>query len=113
MKLAIEKLSLISALLLAFSFILYDSSLAVEEKNSVSPEVVPNEYPDIFVGSYINQCTELAGVDLPQEDAHNLCKCTLKNFQARYSYEQYKELSQETKEDIGLSCFEKVLYPDE
>ncbi len=102
-----------SALLLAFSFNPYDTGLAVEEKNSVSPEVVLNEYPDIFVGNDINQCIELAGVNLPQEEGHNLCECNLNNFQARYIYEQYKALLQETKEDISLYCFEKVLYLNE
>ncbi len=108
-----KKLFFTCTLLLAFGVISYGNSLAVEQESSDSQKSGSNKYPQNFIANYTNECMELAGEDLAQEDAQILCQCTLTEFQTRYTHEQYEQLPQETKEDVGLFCLEKLLYPDE
>ena len=109
-----QKLLFACTLLLAFGAISYGNPLLAQSESSGDrAESALNKYPQNFIANYNNQCMELASGDLPKGDAQTLCKCTLREFKSRYTYEQYQELAQEEKEDIGLFCLEKLLYPDE
>ncbi|ELR98361.1 hypothetical protein GLO73106DRAFT_00021910 [Gloeocapsa sp. PCC 73106] len=76
-------------------------------------QATPSVYPEDFVTDYLEECRQLAlAEDLTTEEADVLCACTIESFQAQYSFEEYQQLSQETKEDIGYICFEEILYED-
>ena len=71
-------------------------------------------YPEAFVSDYLAECQKLAiAEDLLPEDAKTLCDCTINSFQEKYSFEEYKQLDQETKEEVGYDCFDQILYEDE
>ncbi|TVQ46108.1 MAG: hypothetical protein EA365_06395 [Gloeocapsa sp. DLM2.Bin57] len=74
----------------------------------------PHVYPEDFVTDYLADCRELAIAEgLLPEDADILCQCTIDKFQAQYSFEEYEQLSQEAKEEVGYDCFDELLFEDE
>lgn len=108
MKLKIARLSLFAAGLLIFSAIPYKTLLAETSTNKQSSNIIAYEYPQNFVTNYLEDCFEQASDHLEAEDAREVCDCTLDKFQNGYNYKEYKELSAESKQDIGLTCFEEM-----
>ncbi len=107
MKLKIARLSLFGAGLLMFSAIPYKTLLA-ETSTHKQSITIAYEYPQNFVKNYLEDCFEQASDHLEAEDARQVCDCTLDKFQTGYNYKEYKELSAESKQDIGLTCFEEM-----
>lgn len=71
-------------------------------------------YPEAFVSDYLAECQKLAIAEkLLPEEAKILCDCTINSFQEKYSFEEYQQLDQETKEEVGYDCFDQLLYEDE
>lgn len=74
----------------------------------------PYVYPEDFVTDYLTDCRELAIAEgLLAEDADILCQCTIDKFQKQYSFEEYEQLPQEVKEEVGYDCFDELLFEDE
>lgn len=80
------------------------------EQPPVNPKHV---YPPEFVQEYLQECRELAIAEgLLPEDAQILCECTIKTFQEQYSYQDYQQLDQAVKEEVGYDCFDQILYEE-
>lgn len=70
--------------------------------------------------SYRQECVRRSrGEGLALDVANDLCNCTLKKFQARYTLAQFRALVQKSKTDktaanslssVGEACFDEVLY---
>lgn len=90
--------------------------VAVPKIGAIAQETPPSEphvYPEDFVADYLEDCRQLAmAEDLTAQEADTLCLCTIERFQAEYSFEEYQQLDQETKEEIGYDCFDEILYED-
>ena len=112
MKLKIGQLSLFSAILLVFSAIPYKNILAETSIGRESYQIA-YEYPKNFQESYLSDCVEVASEHLETEDAQKICECTLNKFQSDYNYDEYKKLSPELKQDVGLVCFEEMPSEEE
>jgi len=108
----IQQLSLIITLLLT----LYPfKTLAQETAN--------NQYPEDFVNQYMTDCKERAlSEGVPPEDADTFCICTLNKFQSQYTFEEFKQLTSDSKEnqdaadnlsEVGYVCFDEILFEDE
>jgi hypothetical protein len=96
--------------LLALTAISYNSNLAALAQTNNNN---PNKYPQTFVDEYMTTCLQRATQEgLEEQDRRQLCACTLTKFQASYSMEQFKKLSQSTREDIGYQCLDEILYED-
>jgi len=79
-----------------------------------TPLTPKHEYPQDFITQYMEDCREMAIAEgLLPEDAEIVCTCTLDRFQQQYSYEEYQQLPQETKEEVGYDCFDELLYEEE
>ncbi|MGF1488203.1 MAG: hypothetical protein ACFBSE_14045 [Prochloraceae cyanobacterium] len=107
MQLKIGQVSLFSALFLGLSVVPGKIVLAETLTRGQSYQIA-YEYPKNFVETYTRDCIEQATDHLEIEDARKICKCTLDKFQDNYTYDRYKELSAESKQDIGLTCFEEM-----
>ena len=107
MKLKIGQLSLFSALLLGLSLISGKTLLAETLTRGQSYQIA-YKYPKNFEDNYIQDCMEHASEHLETEDAREICDCTLNKFLSDYDYNEYRELSAESKQDIGLTCFEEI-----
>ena len=107
MKLKISHLSLFGAALLVF-YVTPAKNLLAESTRGEQNSQIAYSYPNNFVETYIQDCVAVATDHLETEDARKLCACTLKKFQNDYSYEQYKKLSEEEKQDVGMSCFDEM-----
>jgi hypothetical protein len=107
----IQQTSILSGFFIVISLIA-SSGLQAAEKTNTTQKAALNRYPQDFTNNYMKSCNAVAGKELPSKEAQELCTCTLKNFQSRYSYDQYKKLSQETREEVGYSCFDSILYEE-
>jgi hypothetical protein len=111
------KLLLLSALLLLVSPL---SNAETPKDNANNHRVaqsasVPNSFED-----YRKTCLQRAtGEGLPRDVAEDLCNCTIKTFQARYTLSQFQALVQKSKTnknaqrtltDVGEACLDEVLY---
>ncbi|NES86786.1 MAG: hypothetical protein F6K10_38590 [Moorea sp. SIO2B7] len=138
MKKKFYQISLVSAFVFTLSSVSY-SGLVAEARQvnqNTSSEFSPENYKKACVESYVadglekkeaqiwcdykTECREHAK-NLPEEDAEMLCTCTINEFQARYTTEEFKKITQEAKKDeeaeeklieVGEACFEKILYED-
>jgi uncharacterized membrane protein len=111
MKKQLNKLSGLAAGLLTLTFISYSNSLVVQAQTNTTSQ---HKYPQSFVNEYMTTCLQRAAQEgLEEQDRYKLCSCTLNQFQARYSLEQFKKLAQSTREDIGYQCLNNILYEDE
>ena len=98
-------------LLLSFGLLMIPSGLVLAQETQPTTKHI---YPQDFVSDYLAECQELAiAEDLLPEDAKILCDCTINSFQNKYSFEEYQQLDQETKEEVGYDCFDQLLYEDE
>ena len=88
-------------------------NLLAETSIAESSQESSYKYPTEFITTYLNDCVDIAGEHLEVEEARTLCKCTLKKFQTDYTYDQYKKLSPESKQDIGLTCFDEISLEEE
>ncbi|MEC4986829.1 MAG: hypothetical protein SAJ37_21090 [Oscillatoria sp. PMC 1068.18] len=113
MKTTTFKLPAIATGLLIFSA----ASLPVA--NAQTPQQNPrNRYPQELVNNYTKTCLA-SSVDsgLTQQQAQILCNCTLREFQNRYTLEQFGEIMQQARggtipesvTEIGLSCAEELI----
>lgn len=110
MKNRLDKFSWLTAGLLALTSLSYNSNLAVRAQTNSNNQ---NKYPQTFVNEYIATCLQRATQEgLEESDRRQLCNCTLSRFQARYSMEQFKKLSQSAREDVGYQCLNEILYED-
>jgi hypothetical protein len=110
MKNQLDKFSWLATGLLTLTAISYNSNLAVLAQTNSNNQ---NKYPQSFVSEYMATCLQRATQEgLEESDRLQLCNCTLSRFQARYSMEQLKKLSQSTREDIGYQCLNEILYED-
>jgi hypothetical protein len=70
--------------------------------------------------SYRQECLQRTQREgLANDVANDLCNCTMKKFQARYTLTQFRALVQKSKTDrtaartlsaLGEACFDEVLY---
>ncbi len=111
MKTKLLLLSLVSVFLFTLSPVACNNLLAAE-KESPETQQIAQKYPPDFIDDYMNSCTQLAAEELPQEEAKQLCTCTINQFQAQYTLDEFKKLAPEAKEDVGYSCFEEILYEE-
>ncbi len=92
-------------------------SVAVAQPQTTPPKP-KYQYPQEIIETYITLCTRQS-VDqgLTPQQAKTLCDCTLNQFQAQYSLDEFIQIytqvnqSQETPEewiDIGLACAEEL-----
>ena len=140
MKKKFSQISLVSAFVFTLSSVAYSGLVAEAQQvnqNTTSSAFSAQNYQKACVESYVadgldkkeakiwcnykTECRERAN-NLPEEDAEILCTCTINEFQARYTTEEFKKLTQEAKKDeeaeeklieVGEACFEKILYEDE
>jgi hypothetical protein len=74
---------------------------------------VSHQYPKTFVDGFMNRCLQIASRRrLPADLANRVCNCTLTKVQAKYTVEQFKQLSQTTTEAIGFSCAKDILFEE-
>ncbi len=108
MKTNLKQVSLVSSLLLAFSFVPYSSLLAAEEETTVA---YPQNYSQMYMKTCLSDANEKnAGEFLEAEDIEELCSCTFEHFTSNYTYSEYGALSRQEKEKVGNSCFQKILF---
>ncbi|MGK7875508.1 MAG: hypothetical protein AB4426_20070 [Xenococcaceae cyanobacterium] len=115
MKTTFHQLSLVSAFLLTLSAVAYNGLLAAKAES-------PNPSPQYSFDDYKKECIQRSMAEgLPLEEAETLCTCTINEFQARYTIEEFKKLTQEAKEneeaaemltEVGYSCFEEILFEE-
>lgn len=112
-------LSISSILLLSFP-IVEGNSLAKEVKQSAGGRVTQNATVPTSFQDYHKQCLQRAtGEGLAQDIAQDLCNCTIKTFQSRYNFSQFRAIVAKSKTDrtaartltqVGETCFDQVLY---
>ncbi len=102
--------------LVAFSLVFLVSPVSAE--TIISQQLKDNKYPQTFVTNYMKNCIPRASAEnLSAEEAAKLCQCTLKEFQKRYSFEEYQKITQQADTnpeagdklvDVGAYCFEEL-----
>jgi hypothetical protein len=122
MKLKLTKLLIVTipSFFIVLSFI--DRSLVLAEENPVIPSATIHQYPADYIQKYLKDCLQTSMEEgLTEPDANKLCNCTLAQFQARYSLDEFKQLTAKSKTDqmaadalfeVGQSCFETILYEE-
>ena len=107
-----------SCLILLCSLLLYipKNNIAIAE---TKPEI-KEEYPPEYVQEYMQECQETSiNNGLEAIEAEQLCNCTLKEFQAKYTLTEFKQLNIAAETDdnasneligVGQFCFEQLLY---
>ena len=81
-----------------------------------------NTYPPEYKQQYLQECMGTAMQEgLAEPEAKQLCDCTLTEFQQKYSFTEFQELSSKaaTNEtaanalfEVGEMCFETILYEE-
>jgi hypothetical protein len=94
--------------------------LALAQENSTNPTQTGNQYPPDYIQNYMQECIKTSMEQgLVQPDANKLCNCTIKQFQARYTLDEFKQLTAKSKKEqmaadalveVGESCLETILY---
>ncbi len=96
----------------------YNSVTVAVTQAQTAPPKPKYQYPQEIIETYITLCTQQS-VDqgLTPQQSKTLCNCTLNQFQARYSLDEFIRIyaqvnqNQETPEewiDIGLACAEEL-----
>lgn len=72
--------------------------------------------------AYRDECiSESNNQGLPEDISILLCDCSLAEFMAKYSLEEFENLNEEAETnekaaealtDVGIACFEKILYEE-
>jgi uncharacterized membrane protein len=108
MKQQLQRYSWLTVGLLALITIGYNGNLSAWAQTNTQ-----NKYPQSFVDEYMATCLQRATEEgLEEQDRSQLCNCTLSKFQAKYTLEQFKQLSQSVREDIGYQCLDEILYEE-
>ena len=78
------------------------------------------EYPQEYSQNYLQECQDTAIAEgLPDIEAESLCSCTLKEFQQKYTLDEFKDLNKRSETDVAASdalievgefCFEEILF---
>ena len=78
------------------------------------------EYPQEYSQNYLQECQDTAIAEgLPDIEAKSLCSCTLKEFQQKYTLDEFKDLNKRSETDaaasdalieVGEFCFEEILF---
>lgn len=81
-----------------------------------------NTYPPEYKQQYLQECMSTAMQEgLAEPEANQLCNCTLTEFQQKYSFAEFQELSTKSATDetaanalfeVGEMCFESILYEE-
>lgn len=84
------------------SCLLTGSLVSATYAQSQTPQLLAqNTYPEDFVAEYLAKCQQStieAGMSAQQ--AAKLCDCTLNEFQAQFSVEEFKALELQAEEDL-------------
>lgn len=116
------RISAVSAFLLTFSPVADNGLPAAKAESQVPQQIAQsnqgNRYPQNFINDYMKSCRQSAvkqGVS--QQQADQLCTCTINRFQSRFTLDQFRALrqqAQQTREtpevftEIGLACAEQL-----
>ena len=94
--------------------------ISVLSSSAETSLVTPQKYPQEYSQNYLQECNAIAMQEgLPETEAEILCNCTLKEFQQKYTLEEFKELNQRSETDstasdalieVGELCFEEILF---
>lgn len=78
------------------------------------------EYPQEYSQNYLQECKVTAMTEgLPDSEAEILCNCTLREFQQKYTLDEFKDLNKRSETDstasdalveVGEFCFEEILF---
>lgn len=81
-----------------------------------------NNYPPEYKQQYLQECMGTAIQEgLTEPEAQQLCNCTLTEFQQKYSFAEFQDLSTKSATDetaanalfeVGEMCFETILYEE-
>ncbi|ELS02773.1 hypothetical protein Xen7305DRAFT_00024910 [Xenococcus sp. PCC 7305] len=81
---------------------------------------VTQEYPEEYSQNYHQECKATAIAEgLPDIEAETLCNCTLREFQQKYTIDEFKDLNKRSETDtaasdalieVGELCFEEILF---
>ena len=105
-----------------FSFSLGIGYIAIISFTSLAEtsSAAPQEYPQEYSQNYLQECKATAMTEgLTDIDAEILCKCTLKEFQQKYTLDEFKDLNKRSETDttasdalieVGEFCFEEILF---
>ncbi len=82
----------------------------------------PQEYPQEYSQNYLQDCKDIAITEgLPDIEAETLCNCTLREFQQKYTLDEFKDLNKRSETDstasdalieVGELCFEEILFEE-
>ncbi len=82
----------------------------------------PQEYPQEYSQNYLQECKDTAMTEgLPDIEAEILCNCTLRQFQQKYTLDEFKDLNKRSETDttasdalieVGEFCFEEILFEE-
>ncbi|MEC4894422.1 MAG: hypothetical protein SAL07_13905 [Oscillatoria sp. PMC 1051.18] len=95
------------------------SAASLPVANAQTPQQnTRNRYPQELVNNYTRTClANSVDSGLTERQAQILCNCTLREFQNRYTLEQFGEIMQQARggaipqavTEIGLSCAEELI----
>ena len=121
MKPGIKKLSLIGAVFLTLSPIIYGGSVAVQAETLIS-QSANNQYPKKFVDQYMKRCIKRATSEgLPAAESQEMCACTVTKFEGEYTLGEFKKLTRDSLinqaaadklTEVGYACLDELLYED-
>ena len=94
------------------------SFVSLAETTSAAPQ----EYPQEYSQNYLQDCKATAMTEgLPDIEAETLCNCTLREFQQKYTLDEFKDLNKRSETDttasdalveVGEFCFEEILFEE-
>ena len=103
---------------LGIGYIALTSFVSLAETSSAAAQ----EYPQEYSQNYLQECKATAMTEgLTDIDAEILCKCTLREFQQKYTLDEFKDLNKRSETDttasdalveVGEFCFEEILFEE-
>ena len=94
--------------------------LARSQTEETSVGSLVQEYPQEYSQNYLQECKDIAITEgLPDTEAEILCNCTLREFQQKYTLDEFKDLNKRSETDstasdalieVGELCFEEILF---
>ncbi|MEL7034557.1 MAG: hypothetical protein AAFO04_02895 [Cyanobacteria bacterium J06592_8] len=89
--------SIIFVVTLGSAIATFGTGAAVKAQPTLEPS--ENEYPQEFTEAYLESCVQQAEAQgLTEEQSNFLCNCTLDQFQAGYTFEEFIQMNQEAQE---------------
>ncbi len=106
-----------------FTFSLGIGYYAITLLSTLSASAQTNqEYPQEYSQNYLQECKATAMTEgLPDIEAETLCNCTLREFQQKYTLDEFKDLNKRSETDttasdalveVGEFCFEEILFEE-